>query len=190
MKALFLLSTATALLALSACGKSDEKAAGAGTNMSASQVAEKINDIKLQPGEWEATQEIVDVKMTGAPKGVSPDIVKAMLGRKTSVKHCITPEQAANPNADFLAAQKDVKCAYSKMDMSGGKIAGAMSCAAPGQQKSGMKMAMTGTYLPDHYAIDMQVETAGMNDGMGMIMKMKSAGKRIGDCPAGEEEGG
>ena len=38
-----------------------------------------------------------------------------------------------------------------------------------------------------HYAISMDVDSSGMANGVGMVMKMKSTGKRIGDCPAGEK---
>jgi len=182
MKAAFLLSAATALLTLSACGKTPGKSG----EVSAEDVAAKMNNVKLLPGEWEATQQITDVKMTGIPQG-APDAAKAMVGHISTYKHCITPEQAAKPSADFLAAQKDAKCSYSKMEFAGGAISAAMTCQMPQQPGATMKMAMNGTYMPDHYAISMDVDSSGMANGVGMVMKMKSTGKRIGDCPAGEK---
>ncbi|MGV3770245.1 MAG: DUF3617 domain-containing protein [Sphingobium phenoxybenzoativorans] len=182
MKAAYLISAAAAVLALSACGKSPEK----GGNITAEDVAEKMSSVKLEAGQWEATQEIVDVQMTGLPEG-APDAAKAMIGHKTSFKHCITPEQAEKPSADFLAAQKDAKCTYSNMEMAGGTIIAATTCQIPQQPGAEMKMAMQGTYMPDHYAIAIDVDSSGMANGMGMKMKMKSSGKRIGDCPAGGE---
>ncbi|HEX7783785.1 MAG TPA: DUF3617 family protein [Sphingobium sp.] len=180
MKAAFLLPAATVVLALSACGKSPEKSG----NISAEDVAKEMSSVKLQPGQWEATQEITDVTMTGLPQG-APDAAKAMIGHKTTFKHCITPEQAEKPSADFLAAQKDAKCAYSKMDMTGGTITAATVCQIPQQPGAEMKMAMKGTYMPDHYAIAIDVNSTGMANGMGMTMKMKSSGKRIGACTPG-----
>jgi hypothetical protein len=180
MKAAFLLPTAAALLALSAC----DKMPGKSGEVSPDDVASKMNSVKLLPGEWEATQQITDVKMTGLPQG-APDPAKAMTGHISTYKHCITPEQAAKPSADFLAAQKDAKCTYSNMDFAGGAISAAMTCQMPQQPGTVMKMAMKGTYMPDHYAIAMDVDSSGMANGVGMMMKMKSTGKRIGDCPAG-----
>jgi hypothetical protein len=182
MKAAFLLTASAVLISLSACGKAPEK----GGNITAEDVAEKMSSVKLTPGQWEATQEVIDVKMTGLPEG-APDVAKAMVGHKTTVKHCITPEQAEKPSADFLAAQKDAKCTYSNMEMAGGTITAATNCQIPQQPGATMKMAMKGTYMPDHYAIAIDVDSSGMANGMGMTMKMKSSGKRIGECPPGGE---
>lgn len=171
-----------AALLLSGCGKNDKAASGP---MTAEQVASKMNEVKLEPGEWEATQEIVDVQMTGLPKDAPASAMQQMVGQKNTVKHCITPEQAAKPGADFLAAQKDAKCTYANMDMTGGTINGAMTCSAPGNPKAVMKMTLKGTYQPASYAMAMEMQSEGMQQGMGMTMKIKSQGKRIGDCPAG-----
>ncbi|MDX3910268.1 MAG: DUF3617 domain-containing protein [Sphingobium sp.] len=153
--------------------------------MTAEQVADKMDSVKLEPGQWEATQEIVDVQMTGLPEGSPAGAMKQMIGQKNTVKHCITPEQAAKPGADFLAAQKDAKCTYADMDMNNGTINGAMTCSAPGNPKAVMKMTLQGTYQPASYAVAMEMQSEGMQQGMGMTMKIKSQGKRIGDCPAG-----
>jgi len=180
MKAMILMGCAALLL--TAC---DKKAATG--PMSAEQVADKMDSVKLEPGEWEATQEILDVQMTGLPEGAPAGAMKQMIGQKNTVKHCITPEQAAKPGADFLAAQKDAKCTYANMDMSDGVINGAMTCAAPDNPKAVMKMTLNGTYQPASYAMAMEMQSQGMQGGMGMTMKIKSQGKRIGDCPAGRE---
>lgn len=180
MKAAILLC-GTALL-LGGCGKNDTTASGP---LSAEQVAKKMDSVKLEPGEWEATQEILDVQMTGLPKDAPANAMKQMIGQKNTIKHCITPEQAANPGADFLSAQKDAKCTYTNMDMSGGTINGAMTCGAPNNPKAVMKMTLKGTYQPASYAMAMEMESQGMQGGMAMKMKIKSSGKRIGDCPAG-----
>lgn len=185
MKTQFLAS-AVLLLALSACGK---KADG-DKPITAEQVAKTIDSVKLRPGEWEATQQIVDAKMTGLPKDAPADAMAGMIGKVNVIRHCITPEQAANPSADFLAAQKDAKCTYTNMDMSGGAIKAEMSCAVPGQPNAKMSMAMTGTYGPASYAMDMSMTSAGMPNGMGMTMKMKTAAKRVGDCPPGGDKAG
>jgi hypothetical protein len=185
MKTLFLASAAM-LLALSACGKN----ADSGQPITAEQVAKTIDSVKLQPGEWEAKQQIIDAKMTGLPPGAPADAMASMIGKVNTIRHCITPEQAANPSADFLAAQKDSKCTYANMDMTGGTIKADMSCAVPGQPKAKMTMTMSGTYGPDNYAMDMSMTSTGTPNGMGMAIKMKSAAKRVGDCPPGGDKAG
>lgn len=176
-----------AALLLAGCDKGAEKSASG--PMSAKEVADAMDSVKLEPGEWEATQEIIDVKMTGVPEGMPAGAMQQMIGQKNTVKHCVTPEQAANPGADFLAAQKDSKCTYDDMQMSGGVIKGAMSCSPPGNPKAVMKMTMNGTYLPASYAMAMETNLSGMPNGMAMQMKMKTSGKRIGPCAAGSEKG-
>ncbi len=189
MKAL-LTGSVLALLLLSACSKKASDDAAAGKPMSSGDIAAKMDSVKLEAGEWEATQEIVDAKLSGLPKGVPADAMNRMIGQRTTVKHCVTPEQAANPSAEFLSAQKDVKCDYSTMDMRGGKVKAEMHCAIPQQPGAKMKMVMSGTYLPANYDLAMTVDTSGLPNGMGMVMKMKTSGKRIGDCPAADTGAG
>lgn len=182
MKAM-ILTAATGLLLLSACGKSEEKA-GEGTPMSADEVVKKVEAVKLTPGQWETTIEILDMKMEGLPEGAPAGMMNNMLGSKTTVKSCITKEQAEKPNADFLSAQKDANCTYSSFDMSGGLIKAAMTCS--GKDRPGeLKLNMTGKYAPDRYEMNQEMNMAGFQPGMSMAMKSKVTGRHIGDCPAG-----
>lgn len=190
MKAAPLLTAAAGLLILSACSRQAEQDVGSATNMSTNQVAEKLDSVKLEPGEWEATQEIVDVQLNGLPQGVSQDAVTRMIGQRTSFRHCVTPEQAAKPSADFLSAQKDANCTYSNLEMENGQVSANMTCAVPQQDKGRMEIAMDGRYLPDSYDIDMNVNTTGLANGLSMTMKMKSSGRRVGDCDSTGDTGG
>jgi Protein of unknown function (DUF3617) len=168
---------------LGGCGQSPDTPLAV-TNQSAEKVADAMSKVRLEPGEWEATQEVVDIQITGAPKGMPADAMKSAIGRKTTVKHCVTPEQAAKPSADFLAAQKDSKCTYSNFAMEGGTIHGSVTC--PGGQGGKMIASMLGTYASDHYDMAMTMNMDGMQPGMAMAMKMKTSGKRIGECPSGD----
>ncbi len=174
---------------LSSCGKSGEEGAGGGSaaNQSVEDVASEMEKISLQPGEWETTQEVVDITIEGAPEGMPQGMMDAMKGRKTTVRNCITPEQAEKPSADFLTAQKDSKCTYSGFEMAGGTLRGTVSC--PGGEGGSANVTMEGKYTPTSYAMNMEMRSQGMGGakmpGMTMHMKMRSAGKRIGECPAG-----
>ena len=168
------LLTAAALLALAGCG--DQKKG----NMTAEEVADELSGMKITPGQWEATNEILSVSAPGMP----PDITKQML-RKTTVLNCITPEQAENPDANFLAAQKDSNCTYQDWSMENGRMSGTMTCTgegAPGQ----MKMQMQGQYAPNNYSMDMTMEAGG--GGMNMTIKSRTSGRRVGDCPPEQGE--
>lgn len=187
MKLLSMMLAGSAVMMLAAC----DNGPGAGPDQSAQEVAAEMNKVTIRPGEWETTQEVVDVKIEGAPDGMPAGMMDAMKGRKTTVKTCITPEQAANPSADFLTAQKDSKCTYSGFEMAGGTVKGAVSCPSP-DGKGKADITIDGSYAADSYQMAMEMQTAGMGGGekgesMTMHMKMKTSGKRIGECPAPTE---
>jgi len=175
-----LVSVATLAL-ITACSDNGADKDGDG-KISSEEVAKEMNEVNLEPGEWENTVEIVDVDIEGLPEGAPAGIMDSMKGKKTASKSCITKEQAENPGAEFFAAQDKTACEVKKFDMSGGAISSEMSCSnmgAPGK----MNMAMDGQYGPSSY--DMTMTMNGDAGGMKMKMSAKSSGKRIGDCPAG-----
>lgn len=182
MKAMILTAAASVLL-LSGCGKTGEEAED-GAPMSAEEVADKVQAVKLEPGQWETTVEILDVRMEGLPEGAPAGMMNNMIGTTTTVKSCITKEQAEKPNADFLSAQKDANCSYSSFDMSGGLIKAAMTCS--GKDRPGeLKLNMTGKYGSDSYEMNQEMQMAGFQQGMSMAMKSKVTGRHVGDCPQG-----
>jgi len=187
MRIVAIMLAGSALLALGACGKSEDKPGnGAGETQSVQEIAAQVKKISLQPGEWETTSEIVEAKIENAPEGMPAGMMDAMKGRKTTVKNCITPEQAENPGADFLTAQKDGRCTYSGFEMSGGTIKGTVTCA--GGEGGTATMKMEGIYTPASYTTTVSMVSAGMGGAqakdMTMHMTTKVSGKRIGECPA------
>lgn len=135
---------------------------------------------KIQPGLWETSSEVLEMAMPGMPAGVSPDMLKRMKPAKTLVRACITPQQAANPSANMLAAQRDHKCDVRKMAMSGGMVSIAMRCADP-KRGSTMDMTMTGRYSRTDYSMVGDMKMSGAR-GMAMSMKTRVISKRVGDC--------
>ncbi len=172
-----LLLTAAALLTLTACDRAGSGSAD--TNMTAEQVAEELKEMKIEPGQWEATNEIVSVSAPGVPG----DTLKSLVGQKTTVSNCITPEQAAKPSANFLAAQANNKCTYQDWEMDGGRMTGRMSCEG-GQMPGKVLMTMAGNYAPTAYDLDMDMQTSGLPGGMTMTIKAKTSGRRVGQCTA------
>jgi len=151
--------------------------------ITADEVAAEMNRVTLEPGEWENTVEIVDVKIEGLPEGAPTGIMDSMKGKVTTSKSCITEEQAKNPGAEFFAAQEKTNCEVKKFDMSGGAVSSELSCSNMGGAPGSMTMAMDGQYGPSSY--DMKMNMTGGASGMKMNISAKSNGKRIGDCPAG-----
>jgi hypothetical protein len=160
-------------MAAAGCGQQpQEQKTGPQT---AEQVAEEMASMKLEPGQWEATNEVISASSPALPK----EALQQMTGQKTTVSNCVTPEQAAKPSANFLSAQKGLDCTYEDVAMRGGKIAGTMSCrggAIPGE----VRTRLSGTYEAERYEINMKMET-----GVGpasITIDARTTGRRVGEC--------
>lgn len=162
-----------ALLMLAGCEREQQPGPA---SMSEEEVAAQLAKVKVEPGQWEATTEIVSAK------GALPaEALEQMAGRRTSASNCITPEQAARPSAKFLAAQQDSDCTYQDFQMEGGKISGRMSCSG-GQMLGEMVTVMNGDYGPESYDMTMQMETPGLPGGDKIEITARTQGRRVGEC--------
>jgi hypothetical protein len=148
-------------------------------NMTAEEVADELSEMKIEPGQWEATNEILSVNAVGVPA----DALKGMIGQKTTVSNCITPEQAAKPSANFLAAQKDSNCTYQDWRMDDGEMTGVMTCQGGGMPGK-VVMKMAGSYGPTAYDLDMDMNSSQLPGGLTMTIKAKTTGRRVGECTA------
>jgi Protein of unknown function (DUF3617) len=168
-----ILASAVALVALAACSSEPEKP----KDMTAEEVADELSGMKIEPGQWEAINEIVSANAPGMPAGV----LDQMVGQKTSVQNCITPEQAAKPSANFLAAQENSNCTYQGWSMERGRMTGTMTCEG-GEMPGKMVMKMDGRYGSTSYDMNMRMETTGLPNNMSMTINARTSGRRIGDC--------
>jgi hypothetical protein len=162
-----------ALLLLTACDGGEKK----NGKMSAEQVAEEMAKMQMEPGQWEATTEILSASAPGIP----PETLRSMVGQKNTVSNCLTPEAAAKPSASFLSGQKNSQCTYQDFSLEGGKMKGAISCEG-GQMPGKMVMQMQGQYSPRDYSMNMDMKAAGLPGGMDMNIKAKTVARRSGDC--------
>lgn len=161
-------------LPLFACDGSEEQKGG---NMSVEQVADEMSKMKMDPGQWEATNEILSATAPGLP----PEALRSMVGQKNVVSNCLTPEQAAKPSASFLAGQKGSQCTYKDFSLDDGKMSGQISCTG-GQMPGTMVMQMDGKYSPRDYSMNMEMKAEGMPGGATMTIKAKTTARRTGDC--------
>jgi hypothetical protein len=162
-----------ALLAAS-CGGAPES-----RNMTANEVAEELAEIRIEPGLWEVRSEVVSVSAPGLPLVTR----NRMVGPRPTVRNCITPEQAARPNSNFLSGGNTGNCAYRDFSMDGGRMRGAMTCRnedPPGITEA----AMDGTHRPGGYDMTMRMETQLPGGGV-MQVETRTQGRRLGECPAG-----
>lgn len=173
MKTRLILASAVALVALAACSPEPEER----RDMTAEEVADELSGMKIKPGQWEATNEIVSATAPGMPPGV----LDQMVGQKTTAQNCVTPEQAAKPSANFLAAQENSNCTYQDWRMERGRMTGTMTCEG-GEMPGKMVMTMDGRYGATSYDMTMDMETTGLPDNMSMTIKARTSGRRVGDC--------
>lgn len=142
--------------------------------MSAEEVAAQLASVKVEPGQWQSTTTILSVD------GLAPSEAGQMVGKKTEISNCITPEQAVRPSANFLAAQQKSDCTYESFKIEAERLSGRMTCsggAIPGR----MVTAMTGKYGPTAYDVTMDMQSAGA-----LRIKTRTSGRRVGECASEE----
>jgi hypothetical protein len=171
--------TTAAILMLAACsgsgGGNEQAPANAAGGEAAAESGEAAR-VSLQPGQWETTVTITRMDVPNMPQGVNQTMPPP-----TTIRSCITPEQASQPNANFLTGSGETGgCTYENFSMTGGRIQGIVSCNSQGTT---MRTTLDGQFTPTSYEMNNQVETnAG---GMAMNMATRTTARRVGDCPAG-----
>ncbi len=124
----------------------------------------------IQPGEWEMTSTTKAVEMPNAP----PQVAQMMAGRSTSIRHCITPQDALNGGREMMKANKS--CTFSRYEMSAGKLEAEMTCS----QGGGTMTAVTsGTYTATTMASTSHMV---VNAPAPMTITTSMTGKRVGSC--------
>jgi hypothetical protein len=173
------------LLALAACGGGGESRNGgneaAAVEGSGNAAGSESAGVQLQPGQWEMTQQTVNVSVPGMPAGAA-DMMKT---GPITVKTCITEEQAQKPSADIFSGKTDPNCKQEGFSAEGGKVSGTVTCS--GGDTGTTVMKMDGKFGPTEYDIAMEMKTQAQ--GADMTMEVRSSGRRIGECPAGVKAG-
>ncbi|WP_129793375.1 DUF3617 domain-containing protein [Sphingosinicella sp. CPCC 101087] len=145
-------------------------------NMTGEEVADELSDMQIEPGLWELTSEVVEVSAPGLPR----EVRNRMVGPRSRIRNCISPQQASRPGANFLAMQSDSACTYRDFSVRGGEMRGTMVCPEA-------VASMSGQYRPESYELRMAMESP-MPGGATMTLQLRARGSRIGDCP--EEKAG
>lgn len=161
------------------CGGGDDNGITAKKGESVESVAARVSKVMFEPGEWQMTTRITAVDMPGAP----PELTKAMAGRETVVKHCMTREEAERSPGDLFRKSAEGKCTYERFEMDGGKVDAKMQCqgARPGET---MQTEMSGAYSRDTYKTEMKMTVSVPGSEGPMTMEATTEGKRLGACAA------
>jgi hypothetical protein len=153
-----------AALALTGCGDSEPH------NMSDAEVGDELSRLRIEPGLWVLASDVVEVRAKGLPR----EVRNRMIGPRSRLRHCITPEQAARPSANFLAGRADRACTYRGFRVENGRLDGSMICPDT-------STVMHGRYGPRAYDLRMDVATP-LPNGVTMTVTARSRGQRVGDC--------
>jgi hypothetical protein len=171
-----LIAIATVLAA--ACGSPDKAGNGAANAGAGESAATGGTAIALTPGEWETTVDVTGLNIVGGPQlpgGMSPP-----LPPPTTIRSCLTAEQAARPNANFLTGSGERGgCNYEDFSMAGGRIQGTVTCSSGGTT---MRTTMNGRFGADSYETESQSRIT--TNGMTMETAGRTRSRRVGDCPA------
>jgi hypothetical protein len=155
---------AAAGLAAGGCGEEPVR------NMTGEEVADELSDMQIEPGLWELTSEVIEVSAPGLPR----EVRNRMIGPRSRIRNCISPEQASRPGANFLAIQSDSACTYRDFTVRGGEMRGTMVCPEA-------VATMAGEYRPESYDLHMAMESP-MPGGATMTLQLRARGRRTGDC--------
>ena len=136
----------------------------------------------FEPGEWEVKTTVTAVDMPGAPG----EVTKQMVGKVTSVRHCMTEEEATRTPGEMFRQSMQGQCDYENLDMASGRIAAKMTCkgAQPGET---METTIDGRYGRETYKADMTMTMALPGAPAPMSMAATTEGKRLGACTPGED---
>ena len=173
-KTLLVLGATTALL--TACGDKP------GEPQTRDEVKAEVEKVQLKPGQWEGTYTLEDIDMPNMPGGGDQmeDQMKKMMSR-TSIKYCVTPQEAANPSGRMFSGQQNKDCTYKGFDASGGSVKGEIACKS---EHGAMNAVMSGNYAPESYEMNMDMKMTGAPNGMDMRMKARTTGKWVADTCA------
>ena len=171
-------------IALCACNSQPSVTA---TNASTAEVAAKAAAmVRVEPGNWKTSVKMIDIQMPGIkdPR-VAESMKEAMKSHGNAARefnYCVTPEQAAKPNAEMFVGNDSGDCLYDRFSMADGKIASKMTCRRGGGT---MTMTMNGTYSLTAYTMTADMVGIGP-DGSGtegsVNMKLETTAMRTGQC--------
>jgi len=169
---------AAATLLLAACGSPDKAGNGAAAAGASESASAGGGTIALTPGEWESTVEVTQLNIISGPR--LPGGMTQPLPPTTTIRSCLTPEQAARPNANFLTGSGESGgCNYENLSMAGGRIQGIVTCAGEGMT---IRTTVTGRFTADSYETESQSRMT--SEALTMETSGRARSRRIGDCPA------
>jgi len=170
-----------AAILLAACGGDADDGTVSGDEVA----AEAAGAIKLQPGQYRTTSEMLEFNIPGASDAVK-QAAQAQMGGAAEVAKpiltCLTPEQvAANGPEQMAKSMAQGNCTVARFDVTGGTISSEMQCT--GADGITTKVQMDGQMTSTSSTMTMTQEINMGAIGMAQL-KARVTSERVGDCPA------
>jgi len=174
-----LLIGVAAAAALSACGGGND--GGGNGSGGGGKAGGGSAEVTMQPGQWEMTATVTRMTVPGMPAGMNPPMPPP-----NTTRNCLTEEEARQASANFLNETTGAGegCTSQNSSMSGGRIQATVQCNRPEGQ---VRMTMNGQYTATTIDMTQTVQTS-MQGGQNVEMEARIAGRRVGECPAGEQQ--
>jgi hypothetical protein len=122
----------------------------------------------ITPGMWENTSRVTTADMPGMP----PQVLE-MMRRPHTIRHCVTPEDAAK-SPQSMMQDKASKCSVAHFTQTGASYSVEMVCPR-------MHMTGHGTMTATSYSGTSDITTEGPG-GRSMHMTASASGRLVGPC--------
>lgn len=179
-----MIAIAAPLALITACSGGGSADADGDGEISGEEAAEEVANanINITPGQWENTVQFTEFDIPNMPEEAR-GMMQQQMGQSRTDTSCITPEEAADPEASMFDDQND-DCSYTDFNMSNGNILIAGSCTPEGMGGS-MTMRMEGSYSATEYDMTMSMNAEGGPMGP-MSLGGRVTGRYLGpDCSEG-----
>ena len=136
----------------------------------------------LQPGEYEVTDKVDDLRSTDNTTPATAMKVAAAGEASPSSRICVGKDGAIDPK---VFAEAGDKCSPTGSYMKGGRLSYQINCTRDG--KGGLSQLIDGKFTADSFEASVSTSTYFSGPGDYSLGRTVS-GKRVGECPPAEPE--
>ena len=134
----------------------------------------------LQPGEYEVTDKVDEVRSTDNTTPATALKVAAAGEASPTSRICVGADGAIDPK---IFAEAGDKCSPTGSYMRGGRLSFQFNCTRAG--KGGLSQLVDGSFTADRFEAEVTSSTYFSGPGDYSLTRTLT-GRRVGDCPAGE----
>ena len=139
---------------------------------------EEARAASLQPGEYEVTDKVDEVRSTDNTTPATAMKVAAAGEASPTTRICVGADGALDPK---IFAEAGDKCTPTGSYMRGGRLSFQLNCTRPG--KGGLSQLVDGKFTADSFEASVTSSTYFSGPGDYSLSRTLT-GRRVGDCPA------